>query len=96
MKTDKFDGRLTAPLAEFLSQKVAEGVERGRQPEGRRGSLPKAGLEALDLLADAGLLPTLPGKLTVVFFPEAPAAWGEVVEVASGELYARVSLAKGE
>jgi hypothetical protein len=52
MKTEKFDGRLTAPLSEFLSQKVAQGVERGRRPEGRRDSLPVSALDAADVLAD--------------------------------------------
>jgi hypothetical protein len=53
MKPTKFDGRLTAPLAEFLSLKVAEGVERGRRSEPERGSIPVASLEALDFLAAA-------------------------------------------
>jgi hypothetical protein len=49
--TDKFDGRLTAPLRDFLlHNSVARGVERGRAPEGRRGSLPAASLDALDVL----------------------------------------------
>jgi hypothetical protein len=56
MNPSKFNGRLTAPLAEFLSLKVAEGTARGREPEGRRGSIPAASLEAADALADAGAL----------------------------------------
>jgi hypothetical protein len=55
--TEKFDGRLTAPLRDFLlHNSVARGVERGREPEGARGSVPAAALEALDVLA----LPTAP------------------------------------
>lgn len=50
--TDKFDGRLTAPLRDFLlHNKVAAGVRRGREPEGARGSIPAAALDALDVLA---------------------------------------------
>lgn len=55
--TDKFGGRLTAPLSAFLlHNSVARGVERGREPEGARGSVPAAWLEALDVLAGAGAL----------------------------------------
>jgi hypothetical protein len=52
----KYDGRLTAPLAEILLHKVAQGVERGREPEGRRGSIPAAALDAVDVLADVQAL----------------------------------------
>lgn len=56
MNNPKYDGRLTAPLAEILLHKIAEGVERGRAPEDGRGSLPSSALEATDFLADARAL----------------------------------------
>lgn len=88
MKTEKFDGRLTAPLSEFLSQKVAEGVARGRQPEGRRGSLPVSALDAADALADVRF-----SSVTVVLSSEVPTPSGEFV---SGERYARASHAEAQ
>jgi hypothetical protein len=52
-----YDERLHAPLAEILLSKVAAGVARGRAPEGRRGSVPAASLDALDALRE--FAPTL-------------------------------------